>query len=99
MTVYLLHFSQPLGDPGNPRGQAQHYIGSADNLAQRLTSHQLGHGAAILRACKERGIDFCLVRTWPGGRQEERKLKNRKKARALCPICNQRGGASCQHGR
>lgn len=99
MTVYLLHFSQPLGDPGNPRGQAQHYIGYADNLPQRLTTHRMGDGAAIMRACRERGIDFCLARTWPGGRQEERALKRRKKARQLCPICSGKGGASCQHGR
>ena len=73
MTVYLLHFSQPLGDPHNPRGQAQHYIGSADNVAQRVTSHQLGHGAAIMRACKERGIDFCHgahVARRPAGRAQ-----------------------------
>lgn len=99
MTVYLLHFSQPLGDPHNPRGQAQHYIGSADNVAHRVAAHRVGDGAAIMRACAARGIDFCLVRTWPGGRQEERKLKSRKKARELCPICNKKDGALCQHGR
>lgn len=92
MTVYLLHFTQPIGDLANPRGHAQHYLGSADNLTQRLASHQVGHGAAIMRACKERGIGFALARTWPGGRQEERRLKNRHNARALCPICNGKDG-------
>ena len=88
MTVYLLHFSQPLGTPDNPRGQAQHYIGSTSNLGQRMAEHRAGDGAAIMRACKERGIAFALVRTWPGGRQEERRLKKRHNARQLCPICN-----------
>lgn len=87
MTVYLLHFLQPLGDPDNPRGQARHYIGSADDVAQRLASHRVGHGAAIMRACAERGVDWALVRTWPGGRQEERQLKRRHKAAQFCPIC------------
>jgi predicted GIY-YIG superfamily endonuclease len=91
MTVYLLHFSSPLGEPGNPRGQAQHYIGSTSNLKQRMAEHSAGDGAAIMRACKERGIDFTLARTWPGGRQEERQLKNRHKARQLCPICEALG--------
>ena len=54
MTVYLLHFSQPLGDPHNPRGQAQHYIGSADNVSQRIAAHREGDGAAIMRACAAR---------------------------------------------
>jgi hypothetical protein len=34
-----------------------------------------------------RGIGFQIVRTWPGSRSFERKLKNRKNARKLCPIC------------
>lgn len=88
MCVYLLHFDRPLGDLSNPRGQAQHYIGSASNVSLRIAAHRQGDGAAIMRACKDAGIDFDLVRTWPGGRAEERALKRRKKARQLCPICN-----------
>ena len=83
-TVYLLHFSAPLG---NERHQAQHYLGSAIDLAARLAEHRDGSGARIMQAVKERGFTFECVRTWPGGRQAERKLKRRKKARQLCPVC------------
>lgn len=87
MTVYLIHFSQPLGDLSNPRGQAQHYIGWTPHLAERLAEHRAGNGAAIMRACNERGIGWVLARTWVGDRDLERALKRRKKARELCPIC------------
>ena len=84
--VYLLHFSAPLG---NERHQAQHYIGSAPDsrLQTRIAEHQRGAGARITQVAVERGIGLEVVRTWPGGRQEERRLKNRKAAPRLCPVC------------
>lgn len=88
MTVYLLHFAQPIGNLANPRGQAQHYIGSTDDLTARLAAHSHGNGAAIMAAVAAQGITWTLTRTWPGGRAEERRLKARHKARTLCPICN-----------
>jgi len=33
------------------------------------------------------GVQFVVARTWEGGRTGERKLKNQKNARVLCPIC------------
>lgn len=87
MTVYLLHFERPLGNPGNPRGQAQHYIGFTDDLEARLDAHRRGNGAAIMAAVGRAGIGWTLARTWAGGRDLERQLKRRKKARGLYPIC------------
>jgi predicted GIY-YIG superfamily endonuclease len=84
-TCYLLHFDSPLG---NERHQALHYLGSATDLEARLGEHREGRSARIMEVLHERGIGFTCVRTWEGGRQVERKLKNRKKARKLCPICN-----------
>ena len=81
-TVYLLHFSRPLC-------HAKHYLGSATNLDERLAEHQRGQGARLTQVVLELGITFECVRTWKGGRKEERKFKNWKKATALCPLCRQ----------
>jgi len=88
-TVYLIHFDTPLGNTDNPRGQAQHYIGYTDNLAERIEAHRHGNGAAIMAAVCRAGIGWRVVRTWVGGRDLERRLKRRKKARCLCPICKE----------
>jgi hypothetical protein len=84
---YLLHFDQPIGNLQNKRAQAQHYLGHADRLDRRALQHLTGRGAKITQALVARGIGFQIVRTWPGSRSFERKLKNRKNARKLCPIC------------
>jgi predicted GIY-YIG superfamily endonuclease len=84
MTVYLLHFETRISD----NHSCQHYIGSSDNLDERLEDHKAGRAARLTQVAVERGIDFVLARTWEGGRVEERKLKNRKNAPKLCPICN-----------
>ncbi|MBA3439315.1 MAG: GIY-YIG nuclease family protein [Pyrinomonadaceae bacterium] len=80
--VYLLHFSRPLA-------HAKHYLGSAKNLDERLAEHQRGQGARLTQVVIELGITFECVRTWKGGRKEERQFKNWKKATALCPLCRQ----------
>lgn len=81
--VYLLHFEQPISEGHT----TQHYIGSTDNLTRRIWQHANGHGARLCEVAKERGIGFQVVRTWEGGRREERKLKRRKSGPLLCPIC------------
>lgn len=86
-TVYLIHFDAPLGNTSNPRGQARHYIGYTDDLPARIETHRRGNGAAIMAAVRRAGIGWEVVRTWAGGRDLERRLKRRKKARCLCPIC------------
>jgi predicted GIY-YIG superfamily endonuclease len=86
-TVYLIHFDEPIGNRSKPRGQAQHHIGYAIDLAERLAEHARGDGARIMAAVVTYGVDWYVVKTWKGSRKDERGLKNRKKAREICPIC------------
>ena len=88
---YLLHFNGKLGNPTNPRAMAGHYLGTADDLDARLAEHRKGQGARITAAAVQRGIDFTVARTWPGGRTVERRLKRRKAGPRLCPKCNGTG--------
>jgi predicted GIY-YIG superfamily endonuclease len=82
--VYLIHLEQPLH-------HAQHYIGFTNNINRRLLQHWRGKGSPLLRAARAAGIHFDIAFVWYGGtRLLERRLKNRKKARRLCPICNPR---------
>ena len=91
--VYLLHFTSPIGNPKSRHGQAQHYIGSTDDLDQRLERHRQGRsGSGIVRAFHQAGIEFELARIWEGDRGLERKIKNRKEAPRLCPICQEMFG-------
>jgi len=83
--VYLIHFKEKLH-------HAQHYIGYVESdLGQRITQHKSGRGARLLAAINEQGIEWNVVRIWRGAsRSFERRLKNRKKARLLCPVCGSR---------
>ncbi len=84
--IYLIHFSKPIG---SDKKMAQHYIGYAEgDPAARLALHRAGRGAKITRAAAERGIGLEIVRTWPGDRAVERRLKQRGHAAKLCPVCN-----------
>lgn len=80
--VYLLHFDRPI----SPKHTCQHYIGSAEDLETRIAEHRAGRGARLTQVAAQRGIQFTVVRTWPGGRTLERKLKDQH-GRRLCPIC------------
>lgn len=80
--VYLIHLDTPLA-------HAQHYIGFAYDIPRRVQAHAKGQGARMLQVCVERGITFRLARIWQGqSRAWERRLKNRRNARVLCPVCN-----------
>jgi hypothetical protein len=85
-TVYLLHFAEPFG-------HARHYLGWAGpgNLSARLAHHAAGTGANLLRHVGKAGIGWELVRTWPGDRHLERRLKNRG-ARPAMPGVPPRAG-------
>lgn len=85
-TVYLLHFDRPYH-------HARHYIGCTSNLAQRLRDHRAGRGARLMEVIVQAGISFRVARVWDGGRTVERKLKDRKNAGDLCPICKQKRDA------
>lgn len=79
--VYLLHFTRRYKHAG-------HYLGSAEDVPQRIERHKRGQGARLIEVITNAGIGFELVRTWPGGRQEERQLKRRHNGARLCPICH-----------
>ncbi len=86
-TVYLIHLDAPIA-------HARHYIGWAKWLQARIRHHRNGTGAKFLAEAVRREINFDVVRTWENTEENtdgnfERKLKNRKKARMLCPICRQ----------
>lgn len=80
-TVYLIHFSK------NYKG-CRHYIGWTSNIVNRELRHWSGNGSPLLKACKESGIDFNVVRIWENKtRKFERKLKNQHNHKRFCPIC------------
>ena len=79
--VYLLHL-----DP--PYLHARHYLGWTQDLAGRLEAHREGRGARLLEVQKQASGSFHLARTWPGGRDRERAIKDRHEAPRLCPECS-----------
>lgn len=81
--VYLIHLQRK-------HHHASHYIGWSSDVDMRLEIHRKGKsGVALIRAVMKSGNSISVVRVWEGAdRDFERKLKNRKKARLLCPICN-----------
>lgn len=83
--VYLLHFHQPI----SPKHTCQHYIGYGESYARIAIQRRGGPAAARLcQVARERGIDFTVARVWEeGDRTLERRLKNRKEAPRLCPVC------------
>lgn len=83
--VYLIHLKEPMG---SAKHSAQHYIGFTDDVDSREVRHWKGMGAKILAAARLKGIDFNVVRTWPGDKKLERKLKNRRNHKRLCPVCS-----------
>jgi hypothetical protein len=85
--VYLVHLDRKLGS-GHPRGGAGHYLGTTVDLARRLETHRAGKGARMLAAANQRGIGYDVVRTWPGGREVERRMKRQRNAPRLCPVCS-----------
>ncbi len=78
-TVYLLHFSEAVGNAG-------HYLGWAKALDARLAAHRAGKGGRATRVLAGRGGSFLLARTWPGGLALEAKLR-RQGPKRLCPLC------------
>lgn len=80
--VYLIHLSEPMS-------HSQHYIGwTSQTLPKRLEQHRKGQGAHFLKIASNRGIKLLLVRVWSGTRRLERKLKNGKYGKRICPLCN-----------
>jgi len=87
-TIYLIHLEEGLVESHG----STHYIGwtRTGRLHDRINEHAEGgqYASPLLRAATERGIRWTVVRLWHGAdRHFERKLKRRRKAKALCPVC------------
>lgn len=81
MVVYLIHFDKPYK-------HAQHYLGSAENLDERLKRHRNGKGAKLLDIIQKAGISWQVVRIWDNAtRKLEKNLKRQQHNKRLCPIC------------
>ena len=79
--LYLIHFDKPVA-------HAQHYLGYTTDLDKRFKRHAKLDGARLVRAAIQNGAECTVVRLWRNADKNfERKLKNRKNHRALCPIC------------
>ena len=82
--VYLFHL-------GRPFKHAQHYIGWSQYIPRRIWHQRQGSGSRFCAAAVGLGIKLKLVRVWTAEgentRTFERRLKNQKNARRLCPIC------------
>ena len=82
--MYLLHFSQAIGNAG-------HYLGWTRALDARLAAHQAGRGGRATRVLAGRGGSFTLAKIWSGGLALEAELK-RQGPKRLCPICQANAG-------
>ena len=80
-TVYLIHFEFPYK-------HARHYLGYSAKLSQRAIRHSKNNGARLIQVINAAGISWSVVRTWPGNRGKERRLKKRHDSPILCPVCN-----------
>jgi predicted GIY-YIG superfamily endonuclease len=80
-TVYLIHLDVPYK-------HARHYTGWTADLDARLQAHRDGRGARLMEVINDAEISWRLARTWPGGRERERAIKNRHEAPRLCPFCS-----------
>lgn len=86
--VYLLHFFTPISN----KHSAQHYLGFSVDVDRRIQQQRRGKKKVAANFCvvaKRRRIRFVVVKIWENGdRKLERRLKNQKNHRKLCPICN-----------
>ena len=80
-TVYLIRLDEKLS-------RAQYYSGfTTQHPIDRLEEHRKGRGSKMLAAANAKGIEYHIVRVWENeDRNFERKLKNRRNHKKLCPI-------------
>ena len=78
--VYLIHFSRPYK-------HSRHYCGWAKDPDKRFEEHKSGTGARLTQVVVEAGIELTMVWKIEGTRTDERRIKNRKDAPKMCPIC------------
>lgn len=69
-------------------GHAGHYLGWSPSIPARLRRHESGCGANLLAHVLEAGLAWELVRSWPGTRYDERRLKAQGGHSRKCPRCH-----------
>jgi hypothetical protein len=84
--LYIFHFNAPLGNLANPRAQASHYCGFAEDLDARLAKQLAGKGAKLIAAALKQGLIF-EVYHWPAPLAVEKLVKAHKKTSDYCPAC------------
>ena len=84
--IYLIHLETKLKHAGHYLG----FVESESNLINRIEYHMNGRGSLFLKAVKEAGINYKVVRLKEGDRNEERRIKNTKNVSKYCPICKNR---------
>jgi putative endonuclease len=89
--VYLFHFNSPLGNLSNPRAQAQHYLGFAEDLDARIAKQLAGRGAKLVAAALKQGLVFELYH-WPAPLATEKLIKRAKNTARYCPACASAAG-------
>lgn len=89
-TVYLVCFAPGLSR-GSMRGNSAHYLGSCvGDPERRLAEHVTGGGSPLVAAAAARGLEPRVTLSFPGGRQMERAIKDRKRSLSrLCPACRE----------
>lgn len=87
--VYLIHLHQQLNRGSRrDRRSVKHYLGYCHDLAARIQAHECGRGSKFMACVRRVGIGFEVVRVWHGDLALEKRLKGRKRAALLCPICS-----------
>lgn len=98
-TIYIGHFGEKIGNPRDPRFQAQHYVGFAEpsrkvgtryisGFEARVQEHLEGRGAKITRYVVQRGIPIVFFQIKKRAtREDERRIKNGGHYDKLCPVC------------
>jgi len=88
-SLYLLHFSRPLGNLDNARGMARHYLGWALDAPARIACHLAGQSQVpIVLAALKAGIVITPHILGAAPKDGEWYLKNRvKNILPFCPDC------------
>jgi hypothetical protein len=82
-TVYLLHFESEYYT------RKHHFAWTPSALlAEALAKHRAGKGdSLIVRQAAEMGCTIDVVRTWEGGPELARDLRDRHMTASFCPRC------------
>lgn len=82
---YLIHFDKPVGN-----SRAQHYLGFAKNLPERIARHRTSKGAALTARANALGIGWQVVRVWRDADGDAEAALKSMIPKNLCPHCNVR---------